>query len=98
MPQWSGNGRTLFFLNLGSTLISVDVTREDGDAFRVGSPKPLFELESGGERGSSFSVPFPSSYGITPDGRRFLWQMPTDDRATQRITVLVNWPKLLTSK
>jgi Tol biopolymer transport system component len=99
MPQWSGNGRTLFFVDPGSaTLNSVEVVRGDGDRLRVGLPKPLFRFDRVGEGGYSFSVPFQSSYGVTPDGGRFLRQIPTDDQATQRITILVNWPAILKSK
>jgi hypothetical protein len=76
---------------------SVEIVSADGDRLGVGLPKQLFRLDRSDISGCSFSMPFQSSYGVTPDGR-FLRQVPTDDQETQRITILVNWPKLLTSK
>jgi serine/threonine protein kinase len=97
MPQWSGNGRTLFFIDQDS-LSSVEVVMGGDDRLRVGIPKALFPFKTSALVGSSFSIPFQSLYGVTPDGRRFLRQISTDDEATERITVIVNWPALLKDK
>jgi Tol biopolymer transport system component len=85
-PRWSATGTELFF-NAVDKLMAVDVTTTAG-AFDAGPAKALFDVR----------VPAPalgtrSNYGVSPDGRRFLFNT-WDPRATLTpITLVVNWPQ-----
>jgi len=77
-PRWNRNGRELFYRE-GTKLMGVDV--ETGAAFRLGTPKMLFDK------------PYQGSYDVAPDGKRFLMfknaASAQGQPAEQR--VVVNW-------
>jgi dipeptidyl aminopeptidase/acylaminoacyl peptidase len=61
-PHWSADGRALYFRGFGGRLMRVAV--EPGATFRASPPEPLI---------AGFqTAPGPATYGIAPDGRRFL--------------------------
>ena len=79
-PQWSGNGRELFYLALDGSLMAVRVDASTGP---IGSkPSPLFP--------TNFDpTPHMPQYAVTGDGARFLGlERLAGDRA--RLTVLLN--------
>jgi serine/threonine protein kinase len=65
-PRWRGDGKEMFYIGAGSTLMAVPVT-SDG-TFAAGNPTPLFRTQ--------FRAPVSStdlfSYDVTKDGQRFL--------------------------
>jgi hypothetical protein len=80
-PQWRADGKQLFYRGPAGTLMAVDVTSEK--PFQTGVPRRLFD--PGPLEGSNkWSV-----FGITPDGKRFLFNLPSGGRAP--LTVLLNW-------
>jgi len=61
-PRWSADGRALFFRVSGGRLMGVKV--EQGAVFRASAPALLLE--------GFLSGPNTKTYGIAPDGQRFL--------------------------
>jgi eukaryotic-like serine/threonine-protein kinase len=67
-PQWSRDGRTLFYLDGGTRLTAVPV--QSATTFAVGQRTALFDA-------SNFVLAgFHQSYDVTPDGRAFLFVSP----------------------
>jgi len=79
-PQWSRDGRELFYLSSQNELMSVPIQQDHVGGISAGTPKLLFKTAAAGV----------SPYTVTPDGRRFLIQTPTEDTAVPAISVLVN--------
>jgi Tol biopolymer transport system component/tRNA A-37 threonylcarbamoyl transferase component Bud32 len=84
-PHWRGDGRELFFLN-GNKLMAVEVNG-DGESFQAGAPKELFETR--------LPEPRRNRYDVTADGKRFLLNLPVQERERTGFTVVLNWPALL---
>jgi Tol biopolymer transport system component len=59
-PQWSADGKRLFYLSLNGDLIAVDV--RDGASFQSSAPQRMFG-------GVSTSL----TWNVSPDGDRFLF-------------------------
>ena len=68
--------------------MSVDV--ESTPDFRLGIPRPLFQT-----RLMNLRQPQSRRYGVSPDGTRFMMNVPVGDDALAPITVLLNWQALL---
>jgi Tol biopolymer transport system component len=66
-PVWAPNGRELFYLDGQARLMAAQV--ESGPTFAVGNLTPLFEASR------FIRDDFHQSYGVTPDGRSFLFAM-----------------------
>jgi serine/threonine-protein kinase len=89
-PAWSGDGRTLAFLEplaeQGFHLLVTDV--ETGETFTSGVPTRLFELPwyAGGVQ--------PTAYDVDRTGERFLFvreTYPPVDADLDRIQIVLNW-------
>jgi serine/threonine protein kinase len=81
-PRWRGDGRELFFLSADNRIRAADIAAR-GTTIRVGSPQTLFQEQT---------VPTPMSpFDVTPDGRRFLINMPTAQGESEPISLLINW-------
>jgi serine/threonine protein kinase len=78
-PRWSADGKELFFLSRGATMMSVDIDTRDG--FSTGVQRELFTLP----------VSQVASFSVAPDGERFLFSLPVDPERTPWITVVLNW-------
>jgi Tol biopolymer transport system component len=80
-PDWSPDGRELFYLARNQKLMSVPIT--PGETLSPGTPQALFDvLTEGGTRRNV--------YEVAPDGRRFMFLLPAGDSGTP-ITTVVNW-------
>jgi Tol biopolymer transport system component len=79
IPQWSRDGRQLYFLSADDHVMVVDVTL--GNEIELSTPRPLFPKAL--RHGSTFE--------FTPDGQRILVNTPTEDPAP--IVLLPNGPK-----
>jgi serine/threonine protein kinase len=74
-PRWSGDGKELYYQAPYGKLMAVGIATNP--VFRAGLPKALFQA--------------PSRYwDITPDGKRFLFAVPTEQGQVP-FTVLLNW-------
>jgi Tol biopolymer transport system component len=80
-PDWSPDGRELFYLARDQHLMSVAIT--PGETLAPGTPQALFRVQT--EGGTRRNV-----YEVAPDGKRFLFLLPAGDSGTP-ITTVVNW-------
>jgi Tol biopolymer transport system component len=81
-PQWSAEGRELFFVSQDNKLMSVSL-KFGGRSIEPATPRELFPLLTGRP-----------PYDVAPDGQHFLVRA-TPGQAGQPLTVIVNWPALL---
>ena len=85
-PKWRRDGKELFYLALDDTLMSVPVTL---DALaEIGKPQRLFQTRMEATSGFTWH-----QYDVTPDGQRFLVNMP--EAVTSPLAIVINWPGLL---
>jgi serine/threonine protein kinase len=87
-PNWSGDGRELFYLTPQGTLMSVEV-QSDASTFSVGPSRPLFA--AGRPTG-----PGENRYDVTRDAKRFLVSVPVD-RPQAPVTIILNWQERLSA-
>jgi dipeptidyl aminopeptidase/acylaminoacyl peptidase len=82
-PQWSADGRELFYVAPDGTLIAVPISVECAN-LTPGAPVPLFRprIVNGG------TAPY-AEYDVAPDGR-FLINTVVDE-AVPPITIIQNW-------
>ena len=76
-PVWAPNGRELFYLDGQARLMAAQV--QSGPTFEVGSVTPLFDARR------FIRDDFHQSYGVTPDGRSFLFAMARQRRRRRRV-------------
>jgi Tol biopolymer transport system component len=77
-PKWRADGREVFFAGPGRKLMAVDV--QPGENLKLGAPRPLFDLP-GGTQG----------WDVTPDGQRFLVNVPVVGSNSVPLSLVVNW-------
>jgi Tol biopolymer transport system component len=77
-PQWSRDGRELYFLSLDNHLMVAPVAHLANGEIRIDPAKPLFAT----------TIPEGSTYSPEPNGQRFLFHMPED---ALPIYVLSTW-------
>ncbi len=86
-PQWSADGRELYYLALDRRLMVVEV-RADGTAFTPSPPARLMDT-----RFTEWELSGGVSYVVAPDGTRVLINTSTD--TGRPMTVMQNWaPRL----
>jgi serine/threonine protein kinase len=81
-PIWSADGKEIFYSTLDGNIISVAVETADG-VLRTGAPRTLFKIAE------------EAAFDVTADRQRFLVNR-TVSVSDPPVTVIVNWPKLLT--
>ncbi len=76
-PRWRGDGKEFFYTGLDFVRKAVEIKTSPG--FEAGVPKDLFKT--------------PNAWGsdVTPDGQRFLVNMPAADSPPSPTTVVLNW-------
>jgi Tol biopolymer transport system component/tRNA A-37 threonylcarbamoyl transferase component Bud32 len=80
-PQWSPDGRELFYLSQ-NRIMRVDV--KTGADFEAGIPEPLFGV-------ALRPITTNNRYLLSPDGKRFLLLSSLLQDSTPPTTVVVNW-------
>jgi Tol biopolymer transport system component len=80
--RWSQDGKELYYLASDGKLMAVEIATKP--AFQAGVPKALFQAPP-----SAISTN-ESSWDLTPDGKRFLFAVPTEQGASP-FTVVLNW-------
>jgi Tol biopolymer transport system component len=87
-PRWNKNGKELFYIAADGKLMSVSVEIAAGsETFKARTPVELF---------ATHLVEVPPSaqrqqYAVSPDGRRFLMNIPIESAEVSPITVVLNW-------
>ncbi|HTO76031.1 MAG TPA: protein kinase [Thermoanaerobaculia bacterium] len=82
-PNWSRDGKELFFLSLDFKLMAVPITADA--KFHAGTPVALFAVHPAGS----------SVYDVSPDGRRFLVNSLASDVGSPPFDLLIHWTALL---
>jgi Tol biopolymer transport system component len=86
-PRWRADGRELYFTSPDGYLMAATI--ETQPVFRPGTPRKLFQLPARPDRDT------PIFEDVTPDGKRFLLNVPATARSSVGFHVIVNWPSLL---
>lgn len=82
MPRWRADGRELFFLAGLGSVMSAPITSASGN-FRFEPPRELFETRAI-QRKSNL-------YDVSPDGQRFLMNLPYESPGDSPIVVMTEW-------
>jgi len=85
-PRWRGDVKELFFTTPDGKLMATAI--ETHPAFRPGSPKTLFTLPEPPNR------LLPLFEDVTPDGNRFLLNLPTESAGSVGFRVILHWRAL----
>jgi hypothetical protein len=80
-PAWTGSGKELFYINLGSDLFVCPVNPKDSE-IEVGTPQHLFHAPTPG-----VGIPFDASL----DGKRLLVNQ-SEEEAQTPLQLVTNWP------
>jgi serine/threonine protein kinase len=80
-PNWSSDGRELFYVSLAGDMMSVPVNMNATDTSPIGEPVKLFatRVRDG-------------NYEVTADGKRFLLNERLDPKSTKSLVLIQNWP------
>jgi eukaryotic-like serine/threonine-protein kinase len=85
-PEWSPDGRELFYLSPDLKLMQVSLKRGP-DSIEPSAPRELFALPVANDGYCP--------YEIAPDGQRFLVRATLEKQAGRPLTLIVNWPALI---
>ncbi len=85
-PQWSHDGRELFYVTESGRLTAIAVETRGG-SFSAGKPQALFSLS----RSAALGI---NPIDVAPDGR-FLVLAPVSRDQAEALSLLINWPSLL---
>ena len=83
-PVWRGDGRELYYLDGQGSVIAVPV--RSTEVFEVGRAERLFTSSP-----RSILAPYRWTFAVTPDGDRFLIQVPLPNADPSTITVILDW-------
>jgi Tol biopolymer transport system component/predicted Ser/Thr protein kinase len=87
-PEWSPNGRELFYRSLGSRIMVTDYTATTGGSFSWNKPRMWSDRQTR-------SVGASLSYALAPDGKHFAVFPPpeptAEDRGAGHVTFLLNF-------
>jgi Tol biopolymer transport system component len=86
-PRWARDGKELFYFALDGKLTTVPVKGDS--ALEVGPPKALFDPYMLG--GARTMLGFRHQYDVSPDGQRFLINVPVAEESSSPITLVLNW-------
>ena len=85
-PQWRGDGREIFYLQLDGTLMAAQV-EAGASGFAVRRVQPLFR--------TSLSAITGWTYDVSADGERFLMTSNLDDVSVAPLHLVFDWTALL---
>jgi eukaryotic-like serine/threonine-protein kinase len=81
-PRWRGDGKALYYLAPDRNVMAIEIATDP--VFLAGAPKALFQSPP-----STVSTRL-RSWELAPDGKRFLFAVPTEQGQTP-FTVALNW-------
>jgi serine/threonine-protein kinase len=91
VPKWSPDGKELFYRR-GDAFLAATITTAYGK-LSVGDTTKLFEVQAASGTSSQ-----QGGYSVSPDGRRFLVQLPDPRAIPTQINVVLNWFEELKAK
>ncbi len=88
-PRWRRDGKELFYQALGDTLMSVEISEQNGSLL-FGSARKLLQMHG---------RPSPHwTFDVSPDGQRFLINSLLQPSVSEPITLVNNWDAELKKK
>ncbi|MEO8596364.1 MAG: protein kinase [Candidatus Solibacter sp.] len=87
LPRWRSDGAELFYMTPDGRLVAVGIHIGADGGIEASPPQMLFQTR-----------PLPKSwnlYDVSPDGQRFLVNVPLEWTSSAPITVLTNWTEKL---
>jgi Tol biopolymer transport system component len=93
-PAWSGDGRKLYYIDIGSTsrpLMEVDIA--EGETFRAGPPRVL--IDDLAYRFTTSTAPITNWHASQADRRFVFVELDRDESARVRIDMILNWAQNL---
>jgi Tol biopolymer transport system component len=90
-PRWRADGGELFYIAPDRTLMAVAIGAGVGSP-SLSTPRPLFQTRISGSLGRDVR----NNYAVSRDGQRFLIVTDVEKATSPPITVILNWPSLLT--
>ena len=94
--MWRGNGKELFYLSQGTTLMAVPIDLTRG-GITPDPPQPLFVVGAPAPNPTrpSASAPYSptptNTYAVTADGQRFFSNARPQQPTAEPLTVVINW-------
>ena len=85
-PRWRRDGKEIFYLS-NNQLMAASV-EASADRFDIGAARPLFDVRN-------VAVGRRVPYDVAPDGARFLFNLRTEEAASEPFQLVVNWPATL---
>jgi Tol biopolymer transport system component len=79
--RWRRDGQELYYLGLDGSIMAVEFSDTSTDS---GSPRALFSTGLAPDAARD-------QFAVTPDGQRFLVELPAQDASAVPITVVMNW-------
>jgi len=92
-PQWSSNGKELFYISDESNLMSI-AFKSSANSFRTGAPQALALLKDIVEP-DRLRFPTLNRYAVDSHGGRFLVATRSPQTNAPPINIVVNWPALM---
>jgi hypothetical protein len=86
LPRWRADGAEMFYITAGGRMMAVALHPVSGE-FQFEQPHMLFQTR-----------PIPNEwnlYDVSPDGQRFLFNLPLEWSSEAPITVVTNWTEKL---
>ena len=87
-PLWRADGKEIFYRTDDGVIMAADV-EADGERFRAGAPRRLFQVSQPTEGG------YRRKYDVTADGQKFLVIELAESEAKPVIMLDSNWPARL---
>ena len=87
LPRWRSDGSELFYISPDGRMMSVPLRAANDGGIGAGQPQMLFQTR-----------PVPKTwnlYDVSPDGQRFLMNLPLEWTSSAPITVITNWAEKL---
>jgi eukaryotic-like serine/threonine-protein kinase len=91
-PRWRADGHELFYIGLDGRLMATPISFvEGGAAIKAGPSLPLFSTHLVAEATVTGITVNRQQYDVSPDGQRFLMNVPIEPEAASPLTVILNW-------
>jgi serine/threonine protein kinase/Tol biopolymer transport system component len=90
-PRWRRDGKELYYYASDGHLMAVSISGDS--AANVGTPHALFEANL--LNGPQVSSGFRAQYEPSPDGQRFLMNVPVEGSVAVPMTLILNWREAL---
>jgi hypothetical protein len=90
-PRWRRDGKELYYYASDGRLMSVPIGGTTG--LETGAAVALFQ--PGLVNGAANTIGYRAQYEVSPDGQRFLLNVPIDPSSESPITVVLNWLSLM---